>query len=116
MLIQVRTDDHIQGGQSLADQLELEVSNKLGRYAEVITRVDIHVSDLDAGKAGSSDKRVVLEAHLGSRPALVVNAEADKVAEALGSALTKLLRVIDHDLGKLKDRAGRHTIRNPSAD
>lgn len=116
MQIQVRTDDHIHGGQSLADQLELEVSQKLARFGESITRVELHISDVDASKEGVCDKRVVIEAHLGNRPTLVVNTEAGKVAEAVSIALIKLVRMIDNDLGKLKDKAGRDTIRVPQSE
>lgn len=112
MQIQVRTDDNIQGGESLAAYLQAEADERLARFREFITRVEIYVSDADAGKTGAADKRVVIEARPNSRPAIAVNAEADKVADAFVAALDKLVRAIDSDQGRLKDKAGRDTIRN----
>ena len=42
---------------------------------------------------------------------MAVTADADKVADAVTGALEKLMRAIDHDLGRAKDRHGRDTIR-----
>ena len=103
MHIQVRTDDHIQGGESLASWLQEETASRLSRFRENVSRVEIYVSDTDAGKTGAGDKRCVIEARPNSRPAIAVNAEADKVASAFVAAIDKLARALDTDLGKLKD-------------
>ncbi|MDF1486303.1 HPF/RaiA family ribosome-associated protein [Ramlibacter sp. H39-3-26] len=112
MQIQVRTDDHIQGGESLARWIEQEVAERLARFRDQLTHVDVFLSDGNADKAG--DKRCVLEARLAGRQPLAANAEAATVADAFTSAADKLVRVLDTDQGRLKDRHGRDTIRAPS--
>ena len=40
-----------------------------------------------------------------------MTADADKLADAFTGAIDKLLRALEHDLGRAKDRNGRETIR-----
>ena len=42
---------------------------------------------------------------------MTVTADADKVADAFTGAAEKLVRALEHDLGRVKDRNGRETIR-----
>jgi hypothetical protein len=52
------------------------VTHALRRFASQITRVEVHVADVNAGKQGSADKRCMMEARpagrqRGRRPDLV---------------------------------------------
>lgn len=111
MQVQVHTDDHIQGGESLAQWVQDETSSRLDRFKDHITRVEAFLTDLDAGKSGANDKRCRLEARVASRQPVSVTADADKMAGAVIDAIEKLTRVLDADLGRVKDRNGRDTIR-----
>lgn len=111
MQVQVHTDDHIQGGESLAQWVQDETSGRLARFKENITRVEAFLTDLDAGKSGANDKRCRLEARVVSRQPVSVTADADKMASAVIEAIEKLTRALDADLGRAKDRNGRDTIR-----
>lgn len=112
MQIQVNTDDHIQGGESFGRWVQEEAGNRLARFRDHVTRVEVFLSDVDAGKSGAADKRCVIETRAAGRQPVAVNAEADKVADAFLSAVDKLARALDNDLGRLKDRNGRDTIRS----
>jgi ribosome-associated translation inhibitor RaiA len=111
MQVQVNTDDHIHGGESLAQWVNDEALSRLARFRDHITRVEVFLTDLDASKSGVNDKRCRLEARVANRPALTVTADADKMAMAFTDAVDKLMRALDTDLGRLKDRNGRDTIR-----
>ncbi|RYF28314.1 MAG: HPF/RaiA family ribosome-associated protein [Comamonadaceae bacterium] len=111
MQVQVNTDDHIQGGESLNQWVQDETASRLARFREHVTRVDVFLSDVDAGKSGAGDKRCVIETRAAGRQPLAVNAEADKIADAFTAAVDKLARALDNDLGRLKDRNARDTIR-----
>ncbi len=111
MQVQVHTDDHIQGGESLAQWIQDEAKTRLARFAESVTRVEVFLTDVDAGKSGTNDKRCRLEARVAGRPAVSVTADADKLAAAFTEAVGKLTRVLDSELGKAKDQHGRDTIR-----
>jgi hypothetical protein len=111
MQVQVHTDDHIQGGESLAQWVQDEASNRLARFKDFITRVEVFLTDVDAGKSGTNDKRCRLEVRVASRQPVSVTADADKMASAVIDAIEKVTRVLDADLGRVKDRNGRDTIR-----
>jgi len=109
--IQVNTDDHIQGGQSLAQWVREEAGSRLARFKDHITRLEVFLTDLDSAKSGVNDKRCRLEARVASRQPVTVTAEADKMGVALINAVDKLASALDADLGRVKDRNGRDTIR-----
>ena len=112
MQVQVHTDDHIHGGESLAQWIQDEAGTRLARFREHITRLEVFLTDLDAGKSGAEDKRCRIEARVAGRQPVAVTAEADKMATAFISAVDKLTRALDADLGRVKDRHGRDTIRD----
>ena len=112
MQVQVHTDDHIHGGESLAQWIQDEAGTRLARFREHITRLEVFLTDLDAGKSGAEDKRCRIEARVANRQPVTVTADADKMATAFVSAVDKLTRALDADLGRVKDRHGRDTIRD----
>lgn len=111
MQVQVNTDDHIHGGESLAQWVTDEAKTRLARFQDHVTRLEVFLSDLDAGKSGSQDKRCRIEARVTGRQPVTVTDEADKMANAFIGATDKLARALDTDLGRAKDRHGRDTIR-----
>jgi ribosome-associated translation inhibitor RaiA len=112
MQVQVHTDDHIQGGESLAQWIQEEAASRLARFRDHLTRLEVFLSDVDAGKSGAEDKRCRIEARVASRQPVTVTADADKMAMAFTNAVEKLMRALDADLGRAKDRNGRDTIRD----
>lgn len=111
MQVQVHTDDHIHGGESLAQWVQDEANTRLARLRDHVTRVEVFLTDVDAGKSGSNDKRCRIEARVANRQPVTVTADADKTASAFIAAADKLLRAVETDLGRVKDRNGRDTIR-----
>ena len=111
MQIHVHTDDQIPGSDALARWVQDEAFTRLARFREQLTRLEVFLSDQDGGKSGNHDKRCRLEARLSGRPAVSVTAEADKMAAAFIEAVDKLMRLLDTELGRVRDRHGRDTIR-----
>ena len=111
MQVQVNTDDHIHGGESLAQWVNDEALSRLSRFRDHITRLEVFLTDLDGSKSGVKDKRCRLEARVASRQPVSVTADGDKMATAFMDAVDKLIRALDTDLGRVKDRHGRETIR-----
>lgn len=112
MQIQVNTDDHIQGGESLAQWVNDEARSRMSRFRDHITRLEVFLTDLDGSKSGAKDKRCRLEARVANRQPVSVTADGDKMATAFVDAVDKMIRALDNDLGRVKDRNGRDTIRN----
>lgn len=115
MQIQLNTDHNIQGQESLAQWAESEIKDKLARFRDQITRVEIHLGDAAAGRAGAVDKRCKLEARLAGRQPVAVSHDAAKVADAFHGALDKLQRSLDSTVGRERDSRGRETIRGSDA-
>ena len=112
MQVQVHADDSIQGGESLAQWAQEEVNAKLARLKEYVVRVEVFLTGVDALKTtGGPGKRCVLETRATGRPPIAVNAEAEKVKEAFSAAIEKLKRAVETDLGKLKDKNLRESVR-----
>lgn len=111
MQFQVNTDDNIQGREALAVRVESKVAKELGHFRDHISRVEIHLSDENSGKAGSHDKRCLIEARLNSRPPAVASHQASTIDEAVRGAVDKLVRALDSTVGRMRDRKGGETIR-----
>ncbi len=116
MQVQVQTGDHIEGSEAMNRWIETETRERLARFRDHLTRVEIHFADQDASRSNGADKRCNIEARAAGRPPLAVNADAGKLPEAFTAAIDKLARALDTDLGRLRDRAGRETIRTAESD
>lgn len=111
MQIHVNTDDSIQGRERLAQWVSTEVSGVLDRFAAQVTRVEVHLADENKGKAGERDKRCMMEARLAGQQPVAVTQQAPTLEEAVTGAAEKLERALSSTLGRLRDQAGRETIR-----
>ncbi len=102
MQVQLNTDNNLVGSTELALQLEGEVHAALGRFADRITRLEVHITDLNSdNKTGGDDKRCVMEARLAGRQPMSASHEAATVPLAIDGACDKLARALDRLLGKL---------------
>ncbi len=111
MQVHLNTDDNIQNRDSLVQWAEGELKDKLARFRDHITRIEVHLSDVNAARAGDNDKRCKLEARVAGRPPIAVTHDAGSVAEALRGAGEKLLRSVDSALGRARDAHGTESIR-----
>jgi ribosome-associated translation inhibitor RaiA len=100
MQIQINTDHHIEGHETLSAWATGEVKTAMARHSDHITRVEIHLTDDNANKGRPSDKRCVLEARVEGRPPLVVTEHAENFHQSVTGAIDKLNRVIESTLGR----------------
>lgn len=101
MKVLLNTDNHIQHDESLAEYVETAVIDSLSRFRRQVMRVEVHLSDTNAGKSGAHDKQCTLEARLEGRQPVAVTEQAQSVRDAINGAARKLQRVLDSSLGKL---------------
>ncbi|HEV2293941.1 MAG TPA: HPF/RaiA family ribosome-associated protein [Tepidisphaeraceae bacterium] len=104
MQVQVNTDNNISGSEGLTREVEDVVENTLGRFADRITRVEVHLNDVNADKPGDNDHRCMMEARLAGLQPIVVTHQAATLDQALDGAAKKLQRSLDSTLGKLNER------------
>jgi ribosomal subunit interface protein len=105
MNIQVNTDRNIEGSAGLEDYITSSLTDRLQRYKSTLTRIEVHLSDTNAGKVSADDKRCLLEGRIANRQPIVVSHNADTIHQAIDGATDKLLRSLDSMVGKTKDRS-----------
>jgi len=104
MQIQINTDNNIDGSDELTQQTQSVVESALERFAEHITRVEVHLSDENSSHKGGNDKRCVMEARFEGRQPVAVTDHAENIEQAVNGAADKLEKLLDHELGRLRDR------------
>jgi ribosome-associated translation inhibitor RaiA len=103
MQIQVNTDRHIEGTDDLTAEVESSVRRSLSRFDERITRLEVHLSDLNSEKSGPDDKRCMIEARMAGRDPVAVSHQAATVDAAVSGATARLRRSLESTLGKLSE-------------
>ena len=112
MQVQVNTSNGIENKETLERWADEFLNESLARFQQEITRVEVQLSDENSGKKGTADKRCMLEARLNGREPLAVNHHGVTQDEAFRGATQKLIRLLEHALGKLdRDHRDRETIR-----
>jgi hypothetical protein len=109
MLIQVHTGNHVRGSEELNRRVEAEVVSALARFAGHVTRVDVHLNDVNAHKPGP-DNRCLIEARPAGRHPVAVSCLGETVDAAVAGAAEKLERLLGHDFDRLGERKGRTSM------
>jgi len=112
MEIQVNTDHNVDLPEARIADVEFEVGAVLARFADHITRVEVHLSDESAGRSSGQDKRCMLEARPAGRTPVAVTDHAATVDEALRGALQKLKRLLDGEPTSSTGHHARDSIRS----
>jgi hypothetical protein len=106
LFIQIHSDNQIPSSSDRDSRLEEQVRQRLARFEERITDVEIHVSDVNGPRGGAADLRCTLEARVNGIQPVAVADEGSSVDRAVLGAAKKAVRALDHQLGKLTDRKG----------
>ena len=111
MQIQFNSDSSVMGTDNVAERIEAHMRQKLARFEDRLTRLEVHVSDENARKGGSDDKTCTIEARPRGGKPIGVTAHADKVDDAARKAANTLAQRLERHFGK----AERHK-HDPSPD
>jgi hypothetical protein len=113
MQVQVNTSNGIQNKEALERWADDFLNDSLARFRNEITRVEVQLTDENSGKKGAADKRCMLEARLNGHEPVAVNYHGESQDEAFRGATQKLIRALEHTLGKLDrhEHRARDTIR-----
>jgi hypothetical protein len=111
MQFQFNTNSSVTGSEEVAARIEAQVRQRLERFAERLTRIEVHVVDVNGRKHGADDKHCTIEARpRGSRP-IGVTGKAATVDAAARIAAGTMAERLERVLGK----AERHR-HDPSPD
>ncbi|HSX69385.1 HPF/RaiA family ribosome-associated protein [Pseudomonas subflava] len=101
MQVQVHTNQ-IEGSARLQEWVSAEVMDRLDHFDEMLTRVVVHISDENAHKSGSDDKRCQIEARLKGHQPLSVTHKADAMGLAVDGAAEKMRHALENLTGRLE--------------
>ncbi|MFK7992984.1 MAG: HPF/RaiA family ribosome-associated protein [Granulosicoccus sp.] len=104
MQIQIRTDNNISVNDNRAVELKKIVTHAMRHCGSHITRIEMHLSDVNGTKAGENDKCCVMEARLERRKPMAATEEANTVAESVRGAADKLARMVKSTRERAADK------------
>jgi ribosome-associated translation inhibitor RaiA len=107
MQVLLNTDTHVDGRHGMAEFLEAEVKEALGRFGDHVTRVEAHVADaVSHAKAHPDDIQCTLEARLTGLEPVIVKDHAASAHQAIQGAVGKLKRAVGTAIEKHAPRRG----------
>lgn len=106
MDVQISTANNVEGREALTEHLEGAVRDRLSRFEDRLTRVEVHVGDENGEDAGGRGKRCVVEARPAGHAPVMVSEQAGSIDQATSGALGKMVSAFDRTFGKLGDRKG----------
>lgn len=105
MIFQFNSDNQLSAMTDVAERIETTVRAKLSRIEDQLTRVEVHVGDVNAAKGGAD-----MHATVELRPASLAPVAGTHTAEALDVAVAratdKALTAYDRIIGKRTTRKG----------
>lgn len=106
MNIQINTSNAVDGTAAFAGGMEEMTRDRLSRFVERLTRVELHFSDQTGARDTADDKRCAIEARMAGGDPITVTNEAGTLDLAASGALAKLTTALDRHIGKMTDRKG----------
>ena len=102
MIIQLNADRSLSISEEYAEKLNGVIKKDLDRFADLLTRVEMHLADENADRKTKEDKKCTLEAKLKTKHPVAVSAAGDTYDRAVVNALHKLKASLDTAVGKMK--------------
>ncbi|MGA8515383.1 MAG: HPF/RaiA family ribosome-associated protein [Burkholderiaceae bacterium] len=109
MQIQVNTSNGIENKESLTRWVEAELKDVLSHFKGDLTRIEVHLSNESASKAGG-DTRCALEARLAHYQPVAVSHHAATQDAAFRGASDKLKNALDKTLGRLRSHRNHESL------
>ncbi|HEV7353000.1 MAG TPA: hypothetical protein VGN74_07735 [Brevundimonas sp.] len=106
MDIQINTANTLDGREAMIARLEGLVRERLARFDGRLTRIELHLSDINGPRTEGDDIRCQLEARLAGAEPLSVTDQAATADQAAAGALTKAATALDRAIGRTTSRKG----------
>lgn len=111
MMIEINADKNVDNREALIPWVEGEVSEGLSRFAEHLTRVQVHLHDESAGRPTGADQRCMLEARPAGREPVAVTNHGESMHQAVVGAVTRMQSLLTSEFARTSGRhAGATTI------
>jgi hypothetical protein len=100
MLVQINTDNRLEGTTATAAAIEDRVRERLARFADRLTRVEVHIRDVDGDRNGGQGIEATLEARPAGGQPIAVTDQAASVDGAVAGVVRKSVDILDRAFGK----------------
>jgi len=100
MQFQFNSDHTVMGTENVAERIEAMMREKLARFEDRLTRLEVHVRDVNGTKHGADDKECTIEARPRGGKPIGVHGKADKVDDAARKAANTLAQRLERHFGK----------------
>lgn len=104
MTIQINGGDDFENSERATVYFTEMVTKELDRFAELLTRVEVHFSDINGAKGGPDDKKCVIEARMKHRDPVAATAQDDKPEKAFRASLSKVKASMTTIVGKMQEK------------
>lgn len=104
MIIQFNTDKNIQGTETLESFVSEKINHALKHFVDKITRIEVHLSDQNADKAGPDDIQCKIEARVEGMQPVMVESKSSTKEKALDDAINKMKATLDTVMGKMRNK------------
>lgn len=101
MLVQINTDNRVEGTDAATRAVEERVRERLSRFAERLTRVEVHLRDVDGDRNGGRGIEATLEARPAGGQPIVVTDKAASIDSVVSGVVRKAVDILDRAFGKL---------------
>ena len=94
----------VDASDALTQRVHAAVDKALAHVSQGITRVEVHLRDDNAGKGGSDDKRVVMEARPEGHQPITVDHKGEDLYKVIDETAGKLGRALKSHLDRISER------------
>jgi ribosome-associated translation inhibitor RaiA len=106
MLVQINSDNQLKVGEMTIDDMESTLRDKLDRFAQRLTRIEVHLRDVNANSNVGDDKHCTIEARPNGLDPITVTDAAGNISAAVSGATAKMIVALERSFGKLSSRKG----------
>lgn len=110
MQIQINTDKNIEGTELFAEHVRAVVQKHLSHFEERLSRVEVHVGDMNADKTGPEDHSCTMEARPNGMDPVAATHKASNSHQAVEGAANSLANLLRSRFGKLDDKRGKAAL------
>jgi len=103
MKLQFNTDNHIERTEALEQMASKKIQGDLKHYLDHITRIEVHLSDQNADKAGADDIQCRIEARVQGKQPVITTARDRSKEAAISEASDKMKAALRTMMGKMRN-------------
>ena len=116
MQVLVSTGTNVEGSEKLVRHVQDGIEASLSRFADRLTRVEVHLADQSGGRPNAAEMRCTIETRPSGLAHVAVTEHAATLEDAFRGATQKLHRLLDNEFGRLDSRKHTASLKHAPAE